>query len=107
MWFLEMMHADAMHTAAELLARRGYDNVQACELARALRFSVGTLYRHYGSKQGLALAVREYAERELSYRADVAFFMKHVRPGEDFPCAFRAFWEELVGWALRHADLFS
>ncbi|WP_164014509.1 helix-turn-helix domain-containing protein, partial [Pyxidicoccus trucidator] len=62
MWVLEMMHAEAMYAAAALLARRGYDNVQACELARAMRFSVGTLYRHYGSKQGLALAVRDYAE---------------------------------------------
>ncbi|MFP2907834.1 helix-turn-helix domain-containing protein, partial [Pyxidicoccus sp. 3LFB2] len=57
--FLEMMHADAMRDAAGLLARRGYDNAQAAEVARAMRMSVGSLYRHYGSKLGLALAVRD------------------------------------------------
>ena len=107
MWLLEMMHAEAMRGAAALLARRGYDNVQACELARAMHMSVGSLYRRYGSKQGLALAVRDYTEKELSYRADVAFFMKHVRPGVDFGQAFHAFWRELVGCALAQPDLFG
>ncbi len=107
MWLLEMMHAEAMRGAAALLARRGYDHVQACELARAMHMSVGTLYRRYGSKQGLALAVRDYTEKEVSYRADVAFFMKHVRPGVDFGQAFHAFWRELVGCALAQPDLFG
>jgi hypothetical protein len=65
MWFVEMMHADTMRTAAGLLARRGYENVQASALAQALRISVGTLYRHYGSKPGLALAVRDFTEKEV------------------------------------------
>jgi len=39
--FLEMMHADSMREAAGLLARRGYDNVQAAGLAQAMRMSVG------------------------------------------------------------------
>jgi len=107
MWLLEMMHAEAMRGAAALLARRGYDHVQSCELARAMHMSVGTLYRRYGSKQGLALAVRDYTEKEVSYRADVAFFMKHVRPGVDFGQAFHAFWRELVGCALVQPDLFG
>ncbi|MFP2913620.1 TetR/AcrR family transcriptional regulator, partial [Pyxidicoccus sp. 3LFB2] len=107
MWFLEMMHADSMRSAAALLARRGYDNVQAAALAGALRMSVGSLYRHYGSKPGLALAVRDFTERELSYQADVAFRLSHGKPGVDFARAFATFWWELAGWALRNPDLFG
>jgi len=105
--FLEMMHADAMRDAARLLARRGYDNVQAARLAEAMRMSVGSLYRHYGSKRGLALAVRDFTEKQLSYRAEVAFLLRHGKPGVDFAQAFLAFWWELAGWALRQPDLFT
>jgi len=79
--FLEMMHADAMRDAARLLARRGYDNVQAAGLAGAMRMSVGSMYRYYGSKRGLALAVRDFTEKTLSYRAEVAFLLRHGKPG--------------------------
>ena len=105
MWFVEMMHADTMRTAAGLLARRGYENVQAAALAEALRISVGTLYRHYGSKRGLALAVRDFTEKELSYQADVAFLLKYDKPGVDFAQAFFTFWWELAWWALTKPDL--
>jgi len=105
--FLEMMHADSMREAAGLLARRGYDNVQAAGLAQAMRMSVGTMYRHYGSKRGLALAVRDFTEKQLSYQAYVAFALKHGKPGVDFAQAFLAFWWELAGWALRQPGLFN
>ena len=105
--FLEMMHADAMRDAARLLARRGYDNVQAAGLAGAMRMSVGSMYRYYGSKRGLALAVRDFTEKTLSYRAEVAFLLRHGKPGVDFAQAFLAFWWELAGWALAHPDLFN
>jgi len=105
--FLEMMHADAMRDAAGLLARRGYDTVQAARLAEAMRMSVGSLYRHYGSKRGLALAVRDFTEKQLSYRAEVAFLLRHGKPGVDFAQAFLAFWWEVAGWALRQPGLFN
>jgi len=41
----EMMHADALREAARLLARRGYENVQAVGLAEAMRMSAGSLCR--------------------------------------------------------------
>jgi AcrR family transcriptional regulator len=104
--FLEMMHADSMREAAGLLARRGYDNVQAAGLAQAMRMSVGSMYRHYGSKRGLALAVRDFTEKQLSYQGYVAFALKHGKPGVDFAQAFLAFWWELAGWALRQPGLF-
>ena len=105
--FLEMMHADSMREAAGLLARRGYDNVQAAGLAQAMRMSVGSMYRHYGSKRGLALAVRDFTEKQLSYQGYVAFALKHGKPGVDFAQAFLAFWWEVAGWALRQPGLFN
>jgi len=107
MWFLNVTYANDMRAAAGLFARRGYDNVQAAELARAMRVSVGTLYRRYRSKQGIALAVRDFAEKQLSERADEAFFWKHERPGLDFARAFHAFWRELVACALEQPGLFG
>jgi AcrR family transcriptional regulator len=56
--FLEMMHADSMREAAGLLAWRGYDNVQAAGLAQAMRMSVGSMYRHYGSNRRLGAGGR-------------------------------------------------
>jgi len=105
--FLEMMHAESLREAAALLARRGYDNVQAAGLAEAMRMSVGSLYRRYGSKLGLALAVRDFTEKELSYQADVAFLLKHGKPGVDFAQAFFVFWWELAWWALTKPDFFN
>jgi AcrR family transcriptional regulator len=69
MWVLEQMRANAMRDAAGLLAWRGYDNVRAEELAQVARISVGTRYRHYGSKQGFALEVRRFTEQHLGWMA--------------------------------------
>ena len=52
--FLERMHAEAMREAAGLLARRGYDNVQAAGLAEAMRMSIGTRYRNHGNQLRLS-----------------------------------------------------
>jgi len=52
--FLERMHADAMREATGLLARWGYDPVQAAGLAEARCMSVGTRYRHSGNQPRLS-----------------------------------------------------
>jgi AcrR family transcriptional regulator len=106
-WFVEQIHADCMRQAAGPLAQRGFENVQACELAEAMRMSVGSLYRHYGSKLGLALAVREHTERDLSFEAYMAFSMHHRESGDAFAPAFFALWERLVRYALTQPDLFG
>ncbi len=107
MELLEMFHTVALRGAARLLARRGYDNAQASELARAMHMSVGAMYRRYGSKLGLALAVREYTEKTLCYQAEVSFMLSHGKPGVDFAQAFLDFWWELAWWALAQPDFFG
>ena len=79
----------------------------ACELAAARRMSVGSLYRHYGSKQGLALAVREYTESDLTWEAYLAFSAHHGEAGEAFAPAFFALFERLVRYAVEQPDLFG
>ncbi|WP_223760068.1 helix-turn-helix domain-containing protein, partial [Myxococcus sp. RHSTA-1-4] len=44
------------------MARRGYGNVQAEEMARAAGLSVGSFYRRYGSKGAFAHRVRQWAD---------------------------------------------
>ncbi|AEI68642.1 helix-turn-helix domain-containing protein [Corallococcus macrosporus] len=73
MYTLAQLRESRLCDAAELLAQRGLDNVRAAELARATRLSVGSLYRYYGSKQGIARAIRTLTERDLSYACFVAY----------------------------------
>lgn len=107
MWSLEHLHLDMMGEAAGVLAMRGYENAHAADLARASRLSVGSLYRRYGSKHRFALAVRDFAEDNLCYRARREF--EHVlrQPGADFREAFFTFWNELVAVALQEPGLFA
>ncbi|NVJ05711.1 TetR/AcrR family transcriptional regulator [Myxococcus sp. AM001] len=106
MYTLAEMRAFRLRDAAELLAQRGFDNVRAAELARATRLSVGSLYRHYGSKQGIARAIRTLTERELSYTGFVAYQMADGDPlRQGFHDVFIAFWREFATWALLQPHL--
>ncbi len=93
-WVLEHMRANAMRDAAGLMAWRGYDNVRAEELARVARISVGTLYRHYGSKQGFAREVRRFTEQLLSQVAWDGYSRASLGDEPDYRCAFSAFWRK-------------
>ncbi|ABF91381.1 transcriptional regulator, TetR family [Myxococcus xanthus DK 1622] len=106
MYTLAEMRAFRLRDAAELLAQRGFDNVRAAELARATRLSVGSLYRYYGSKQGIARAIRTLTERELSYTGFVAYQMADGDPlRQGFRDVFIAFWREFATWALLQPHL--
>src|SRR5688500_4779748 len=69
-WIARQMHGNAMRDAAEMMAWRGYEKVQAWELARAAHISVGTMYRQYGNKRNFALEVRRFTEQELCMYAE-------------------------------------
>ncbi|HZI16615.1 MAG TPA: TetR/AcrR family transcriptional regulator, partial [Myxococcus sp.] len=98
--------ANIMRDAAGLLAWRGYDNVRAEELARVARISVGTLYRHYGAKQGFAREVRRFTEQLLSRVAWDAYSRANLGAESDYRRAFHAFWWELACFALGQPALF-
>ncbi len=103
---LRDLQARTMCEAAELMAWRGYDNVRASELARVTRMSVGTLYRHYGSKRGFALTVRAFTEAELCRFVHGAFLWER-HDSSCFRDAFLVLWKELTSFAMRQPALFS
>jgi AcrR family transcriptional regulator len=103
---LRDLQARTMCEAAELMAWRGYDNVRASELARVGRMSVGTLYRHYGSKRGFALAVRAFTEQELCRYVHGAFLWERHK-SSSFRDGFLMVWKELTYFAMRQPALFS
>ncbi|WP_371877555.1 TetR/AcrR family transcriptional regulator [Pyxidicoccus parkwayensis] len=107
MWMQDSAHADAMHGMAKVLAARGYDNVQSWELARVIGSSVGTLYRRYGNKEGISLAVRDFTEECLSEQARLAFECTRQEPDTDFRDAFHAWWRELAWWTIERRALFA
>lgn len=60
-------HEKLLHSAAELFARRGFDDTQTPEIAERAGVSVGTFYRYFSDKRQ---AFIELVQRELdaSYR---------------------------------------
>jgi AcrR family transcriptional regulator len=99
-WIARHMHGTAMRDAAEMLAWRGYEKVQAWELARAARVSVGTMYRQYGNKRNFALEVRRFTEQELCLYAETEYGWAYREGAEGFRAAFGVFWRALA-WAVR------
>jgi AcrR family transcriptional regulator len=65
--------ATIVATAADLLYERGLDGVGVSELCRRIGISKETLYRHFGSKEGLVGAVLETrSERVVRWLRDAA-----------------------------------
>ena len=65
--------ATIVATATDLLYERGLDGVGVSELCRRIGISKETLYRHFGSKEGLVGAVLESrSERVIRWLDDAA-----------------------------------
>jgi TetR/AcrR family transcriptional regulator, mexJK operon transcriptional repressor len=66
-----------MSAAAEVFAKRGFTSAKATDIAVRAGVSVGTLYLHFGDKDGIARAVAEDAFTELRARLRSAVERKH------------------------------
>jgi AcrR family transcriptional regulator len=100
--------AAVLDAAAELFSRHGVENVSMDAIAGAAGVGKGTLFRRFGDKAGLAVALLDERERTLQERIlsgpaplgpgqpDAA-----PRPGE----RLRAFVEAYLDYALEHLDL--
>jgi len=90
--------------AAELFARRGAANVQMDEVAEAACVGKGTLYRRFGDRAGLALALLDERERRLQG----ALLAGPPPLGPGAPPAERAaaFLAALAGHVEENLDLF-
>ncbi len=89
--------AGILAAATELLYRRGLDGVGVAELCTSIGVSKETLYRHFGSKDGLVEAVLQArSDRVTQWLADAA-----AAAGEDPWAQLAAVFDALGRW---HAE---
>ncbi|MDH6197335.1 AcrR family transcriptional regulator [Mycobacterium frederiksbergense] len=65
-------HSRMLDVAEERFARRPYDSVHVGEIAEAAEVSIGTVYTHFGNKDGLFLAVVDRALDHIGAYLDTA-----------------------------------
>ena len=89
--------------AAELIAEHGIESVSMDDVARAASVGTGTLYRRFGDRAGLALALLDESERAFQDRLIAG--PPPLGPG--VPAAERlcAFGHAYLDLLERHADL--
>jgi AcrR family transcriptional regulator len=100
--------AAALAAAADLFVEHGVAGVSMDAIAAAAGVGKGTLFRRFGDKAGLAVALLDERERELQDR--VLFGPAPLGPGEaaDSPgpaARLRAFVTAYLDYALAHLDL--
>ena len=67
-----------LEAAAEVFAKQGFTKTKATDIASRAGVAVGTLYLHFGDKEGIARAVAEDAVTELRARLRSAVERKHT-----------------------------
>jgi AcrR family transcriptional regulator len=89
--------------AADIVASKGVDGLAMAEVASAAGVGVGTLYRRFGDRAGLAYALIDDREREFQ-RAFVEG-PPPLGPGAPAPARIRAFLHALTDRTLAQLDL--
>jgi AcrR family transcriptional regulator len=90
----ERTRAVIVRSATDLLYRRGLDGIGVGELCTAVGASKETLYRHFGSKDGLIDAVLSArSDRVMRWLADTA-----AAAGDDPAAQLAAIFDALGGW---------
>ncbi len=89
--------------AARLFAEHGVDAVSMDQLAAAAGVGKGTIFRRFGDKSGLAVALLDTREREL--QEAVLHGPPPLGPGADPPARLAAFVEAYLDYLLEHLDL--
>jgi Transcriptional regulator len=100
--------AAVLNAAAELFREHGVDNVSMDAVAAAAGVGKGTLFRRFGDKAGLAVALLDEREREL--QEAILFGPAPLGPGgpDDRPTPgerLAAFIDAYLDYALAHLDL--
>jgi AcrR family transcriptional regulator len=94
-----------LDAAAELVAQRGIERVSMDDVARAACVGAGTLYRRFGDRAGLALALLDEHTRE--FQDALIAGPPPLGPGAPAAERLRAFGEGYLDLVERHADLLS
>jgi AcrR family transcriptional regulator len=91
--------------AAGLIGERGIEHVSMDEVARAASVGTGTLYRRFGDRAGLALALLDENTRE--FQDQLIAGRPPLGPGAPAAERLRAFGEGYLDLLERHADLLA
>jgi len=92
-----------LKVARRLFAEQGVSSVSMDEIAKAARVGKGTVYRSFGDRAGLAVALLDDAERELQER--LIRGRPPLGPGAPPQERVRAFIRAYVALLERHLDL--
>ena len=92
-----------LEAAAELVAERGIERVSMDDVARAACVGTGTLYRRFGDRAGLALALLDEHTRE--FQDALISGPPPLGPGVPAAERLRAFGEGYLDLVERHVEL--
>jgi AcrR family transcriptional regulator len=92
-----------LEAAADLVGERGIEHVSMEDVACRAGVGTGTLYRRFGDRAGLALALLEEDTRE--FQDGLISGLPPLGPGAPAAERLRAFGEGYIDLMERHADL--
>jgi AcrR family transcriptional regulator len=92
-----------LEAAAALVGERGMEQVSMDDVARAACVGTGTLYRRFGDRAGLALALLD--ERDREFQDHLIAGPPPLGPGAPAAERLRAFGEGYLQLLESHADL--
>ena len=95
--------ARILDAARQLFAERGVEAVSMDDVARAAGVGKGTLFRRFGDRAGLALALLDDSEREL--QEAVLRGPAPLGPGAPPAARLRAFFSALLDLLEQHREL--
>jgi AcrR family transcriptional regulator len=95
--------AAVLSATARLFAEHGVDAVSMDQVAAAAGVGKGTIFRRFGDKSGLAVALLDDREREL--QEAILHGPPPLGPGADPPRRLAAFAEAYLDYLLEHLDL--
>jgi len=97
--------ARILAAAAELVAERGIDRVSMDDVARAACVGTGTLYRRFGDRAGLALALLD--DHTRSFQDALIAGPPPLGPGAPALERLHAFGDGYLDLLERHADILA
>jgi AcrR family transcriptional regulator len=89
--------------ASRLVGERGIERVSVDDIARAARVGTGTIYRRFGDRAGLALALLD--EHTRAFQDALIAGPPPLGPGAPAAERLRAFGERYLGFLDEHADI--
>jgi AcrR family transcriptional regulator len=94
-----------LEAAARLVDERGIERVSMDDVAREACVGTGTLYRRFGGRAGLALALLD--EQTRAFQDELIAGDPPLGPGADARARLHAFGVGYIDLLERHADLLS